>query len=215
MKKTLTMVVLILLCFSMTSCGIVEILRYTISDDIIDPVDGFFRDEDGVLIYNGNKYIVVDEINGDCEIDIRKEDVLLGYSSYWPFFPNTYYYTTTDDNPSFIMGGNGSYKEGTFVFLREDLYINGFVYALQSSSLEFEFTSSFIKTDKVNYDSHIKGEKFTRDTEVYFYMKEIPIIKAHKAIYLIDNTWYCVEFDVAYQLSDEFLGKLRAEGIIN
>ena len=215
MKKILTIVILILFCFSLTSCSAIEALKYSISGNIIDPADCFSRsEEEGTLIYQNNKYILVQELNGDCEIDITKEDILLGQSSNFPFFPNSYYYVNTYENPSFIMGGTSSAMIGSFVYLREDLYNAGIVYKI-NDSFEFEFTSAFIKTDKVDYDHHIAREKYTKFEIVDFYVKDIPIITACKSIYLIDNTWYCVEVDVAYQLSDEFVCKLTESGIID
>ena len=215
MKKILTIVFFILFCFSLTSCSAIEALKYSISGNIIDPADGFSRgEEEGTLIYQNNKYILVQELNGDCEIDITKEDILLGQISNFPFFPNSYYYINTDENPSFIMGGTSSAMIGSFVYLREDLYNAGIVYEI-IDSFEFEFTSAFIKTDKVDYDHHIAREKYTKFAIVDFYVKDIPIITARKRIYLIDNTWYCVEVDVAYQLSDDFVCKLTESGIIN
>lgn len=208
MKKLLTLVVLILFCFSLTSCSAIEALKYSISGDIIDPADGFSRSkEKDTLIYQNNKYILVQELNGDCEIDITKEDVLLGQTSNFPFFPNFHYYVKAEENPSFIVGG--SYYQGTFVFLREDLYSDTIVYVLNGSSFEFEFTSAFIETDKVDYDHHIASEKYTKVAIVDYYVKDIPIITARKRIYLIDNIWYHVKVDVAYQLSDEFVCQLQ------
>ena len=216
MKKILTIVIFILFCFSLTSCSAIEALKYSISGNIIDPADGFSRgEEEGTLIYQNNKYILVQELNGDCEIDITKEDILLGQTSNFPFFPNSYYYVKTDKNPSFIMGGTSSAMQGNFVYLREDLYSDTIVCVLNGGSFEFEFTSAFIKTDKADYDHHIAREKYTKSAIVDFYVKDIPIITARKRIYLIDNVWYCVEVGVAYQLSDEFVCKLTEAGIIN
>ena len=213
MKKLLTIVFLISFCFLLTSCSLIEAIKYTVSGDIIDPAEGFSRgEEDGVLVYQGNKYILIQEIGGDCEIDITEEDILLGQASNFPFFPNSFYYVNPDENPSFIMGG-ASYL-GTCVYLREDLYNAGVVYQI-NDSLEFEFSSAFIETDKVNYDRHIAREKYTRQAKVDFYVKDIPTILACQRIYLIDNTWYCVEVDIAYQLSDEFVSRLIEEGIID
>ncbi len=212
MKKLFTIVILILLCFSLTSCSVIEAIKYTVSGDIIDPAEGFSRgEEDGVLVYQDNKYILVQDIGGDCDIDITEEDILLGQTSNFPFFPNFYYYANTDINPSFIMGGPG---RGTFVYLREDLYNAGVVYQI-NDSLEFEFSSAFIETDKKDYDRHIAQKKSTKYAVVDFYVKGVPTILARKTFHMIDDVWYCVEVDVAYQLSDEFVSRLIEEGIID
>ena len=215
MKKILITFLLILFCFFFTSCGAIEALKYSISGDIIDPADGFSRgEEEGTLVYKDSKYILVQDLNGDCEIDITKDDIMIGQTSNFPFFPNSYYYVKTDKNPSFIMGGTSSAMQGNFVYLREDLYSDTIVCVLNGGSFEFEFTSAFIKTDKVDYDHHISREKYTKFAIVDFYVKDIPIITARKRIYLIDNMWYCVEVDVAYQLSDEFVSKLIEEDVM-
>ena len=214
MKKILVIVILTLFCFSLVSCSAIEALKYSISGDIIDPADNFSRGaEEGTLIYKNNNYILVQELSGYCEIDITQDDILLGQTSNFPFFPNSYYYVNPDENPSFIMGGTSAGMIGSFVYLREDLYNAGVVYEI-NDSFEFEFTSAFMITDKVDYDYHITREKYTRQAKVDFYVKDIPTILAFKRIYLIDNTWYCVEVDVAYQLSDEFVYQLTEEGII-
>ena len=215
MKKVLTIIFLILFCFSFVSCSAIDALKYSISRDIIDPADGFSRgEEEGTLVYKDSKYILVQELNGDCEIDITDDDILIGQTSNFPFFPNSYYYVKQDEDPSFITGGTSSARKGTFIYLKEDLYSDTIVYILNDSSFEFEFTSAFVKTDKVDYDHHIAREKYTKFAIVDFYMKDIPMITARKRIYLIDNKWYCVEVDVAYQLSDEFVSRLIAEEII-
>lgn len=212
MRKTLTTVILISFCFLLTSCSVIEAIKHTVSGDIIDPVEGFSRGkEDGVLVYQDNKYILIQDINGDCDIDITEEDILLGYTSNFPFFPNFYYYANTDENPSFIMGGPG---RGTFVYLREDLYNAGVVYQI-NESLEFEFSSAFIETDKKDYDRHIAQKKSTKYAVVDFYVKGVPAILARKTFHMIDDVWYCVEVDIAYQLSDEFVSRLIEEGIID
>ena len=213
MKKRLSIVLLIALCFLLTSCGVVKALKYTISGDIMDPVDGFSLGEgEGTLVYKDNKYILVHEISGACDIDITQEDILLGRRSNFPFFPDFYYHTSTDENPSFIM--YGSLDIGRGVYLREDLYHNGVIYVLNDSSFEFDFTSAFVKTDRVNNDD-LTGGACTKYATVDFYMKEIPIIRASKRIQLIDGVWYCVDIDVAYQLSDEFVCRLMEEGKID
>lgn len=215
MKKFLIIILLTLFCFSLTSCEAIEALKYSISGDIIDPVDGFSRGEENTLIYKDNKYILVQELDGDCEIDITKDDILIGRSSNFPFFPDSYYYVNSEENPSFIMGGTSAAIQGNFVYLRDDIYSDTIVYVLNDSSFEFEFASAFIETYKVDYDIHIAREKYTEQAIVDFHVKDITLITAHKNIYLIDNTWYCVELDVAYQLSDEFVCRLIEEEIIN
>ena len=129
--------------------------------------------------------------------------------SNWPLFPATQYLAPPTDDPSFITNGHG-----TAVYLREDLYHSDIVYVLNDNSFEFKFESAFVFTDKIDYDHHEASEKCTKGAIVNFYMKEIPEIKVMKNIYLIDSVWYCVEYDVAYQISDEFVAKLIDVGII-
>ena len=209
MKRLLTITILIMFCLSLTSCELVEAfkaLKGTITGEIVDSADGFERGEDySTLIYKNNKYILVEEINGETNAYIQGEDVYLGYSSNFPFFPGFMYYTSTDENPKFICSDH-------FVYLREDIYNNGIIYVLEDSSYEFEFSSAFIKTDAVNYSDHVADKNYTEYKKVNFYMKDIPEIAAEKEIYLIGNTWYNIEKDEAYQLSDEFsqeLGKAK------
>lgn len=216
MKRIATTALAILFCLSLTACSVINELKYAVSGDIIEPTEGFSQGEEkGTLIYKGNTYILASEINGSCDIDITKEDILLGYTSNFPIFPYSYYYARTDENPSFIVGGTNSYKIGTFVYLRKDIYSNDIVYVLRDGSFEFSFSSAFVKTDEVNYDVHISKKKYTKVAKVEFCMKEIPAIMVCKQIYLIDDTWYCVEVDAAYQLSEEFVRALTGNGTIH
>ena len=211
MKKLLAIILLILLCLSLTSCQVIKLLKHSITGELIDPVDGFsYGEEKGTFIYKGIKYVDVREINGDCRIATPWDYVLLGMRSNWPLFPATQYLVPPTDDPSFITNGYG-----TAVYLREDLYHSEIVYVLNDTSFEFKFEEAFVKTDKIDYDHHEASERCTKSAVVNFYMKDIPEIKVMKKIYLIDNVWYCVEYDVAYQLSDEFVTKLIEEKIIN
>ena len=212
MKKLFLMIIIILFCFSLTSCAAIKATKYSISGDIIDPVDGFYRDGEDMLIYDDSKYIVLQEIDGDCEIEITEKYILLGQRSNYPFFPNTKYHINIDENPTFITGSVSYY--GTGVYLREDIYNDSMIYVLNDSSFEFELAQSFIETDKVDYDDHVSKQKYTQVVILEFYMKEIPTIMAKKWIYQIDDDWYCFDNNVAYQLSDEFVDKLTDEGII-
>ena len=211
MKRILSAAIFILLCFSLTSCSAIEALQYSISGEIIDPIDGFSRGEEkGTMVYKDTKYICLQETSGDCRIEVTKEHILFGYTSNFPFFPNSAYYASTDENPDYIMGGNS--WTGTFVYLREDLYNKGVVYVLENSSYEFAFESAFVKTDKVNYNKHVEREKYKKIKVVDFYLKGAPDVKAFKRIFLIDEAWYCIETDVAYQLSDELVSQLKEQG---
>lgn len=210
MKRLLAILVLILLCFSLTSCQVIKLLKHSITGELMDPVEGFsYGEENGTFIYKGIKYVDVREINGDCRIATPWDYVLLGMRSNWPLFPATLYLVPPTDDPSFITNGYG-----TAVYLREDLYHSEIVYVLNDTSFEFKFEEAFVKTDKIDYDHHEASERCTKSAVVNFYMKDIPEIKVMKKIYLIDNVWYCVEYDVAYQLSDEFVAKLIEDGII-
>ena len=216
MKKILAVIILITLSVSLISCDAVYALKYSISGDIIDPVEGFSRgEEERTLIYKDNKYILLEEISGDCGIHLSDSDIMLGQQSNWPFFPNHAYYVNSGENPSFIMGGPASGSTATYVYIREDIYNGGIIYTVEDSRVEFDFAYDFIKTDKVNYDDHIKTESYAKNLKIHFYVKDIPIITVKKSIYLIDGVWYSVDIGDAYQLSDEFVDELIKEGIID
>lgn len=210
MKRIFTAVILLSLCFSLVSCGMARELKRAISGELIEPVKGFSNgDEDGTLVYNGNKYVIIKETNGDCEIELTSEDVLLGRASNFPFFTDTYYYASHDDSPRFIIGHiSGAF--GTFVFLREDLYNGGIVYALEDGSFEFEFSSAFTETDEINYKKYVSKKKYTRAETVRFYVKDTPEIKSLKNIYLINGVWYSIDKGAknAYKLFDDLVKNL-------
>ena len=71
MKKIVLVVILFLVCTNLVSCSVFNALSYSISGDIIDPVGDFSRGSDkGVFVYDGNNYILIDEVSGNFDFDI-------------------------------------------------------------------------------------------------------------------------------------------------
>ena len=212
MKKYVAIFLLVLLCFSMTSCQISELVYYSISGEILDPVEGFSRSDEGNgFIYKGNKYILVNEINGDCDIVLPDEYIRLGGRCNWPFFPNYYYYARDDESPDYLLGGLG---RGSFVYLREDLYKNGIIYTIADGSIDFEQYSAFIPADKIA-DRQDAIERCDKSARISFHIKNLPEITATKTIYLIDGDWYTADAGGVYRLSSEFVAELESFGILN
>ena len=214
MKKILLALMVLFLCVNLISCSdVLTYLSYTISGEIIDPVGDFSRGDDkGTLIFGGKKYIeIVDEFAGDFEIKITDEDVHLGDTSNWPFFPNTGYYANKAENPEYIAEEiSSSYA---MVYLREDLYTNPLTYVLQDTDYEFDFSSAFIKTDRVSYDKDVH-EKNPRQVVVYFYVKDYPRLTVNIRIYKIDGKWYYIKTDEAFILSEGFLNTLMNNDLL-
>ncbi len=212
MKKLLLVVTVLFLCVNLSSCGIWEELSYAISGEILEPVDGFSRgSENGTLIFCGNKYILIDEFNGDFQFYITKEDILLGLSSNFPFFPASSYYATTKENPDYIAGGN-TVGFASFVFLREDLHQSR-LYVLENTDCEFDFSSDFIATKAVSYERHVKRGR-NESIELHFSVKDCPRLTAKINIYKIRGKWYYIEHDGAYALSEDFLSALTENGLL-
>ena len=171
MRKFVLIATILLICINLISCSAFTALSYTISGDIIDPVDGFsFGDDKGTLVLDGNNYILIEEFNGDFNFNITEEDVLLGQTSNFPFFPNFGYYANAAENAEYIASGNVIM---TCVYLREDLYQEPLCYVLQDIDYEFDFSSAFIKTEDVSYKKHIEGKEY-HGTNLYFYVKDYP-----------------------------------------
>ena len=76
MKRFILIVTLFLVCINLFSCSAFNDLSYSISGDIIDPVEDFSRGKDkGVFVYDGNNYILIDEVSGNFDFDIVEEDI--------------------------------------------------------------------------------------------------------------------------------------------
>ena len=139
MRKFILLAAMLALCIMLTSCSAVEALKYSISGDIIDPVDDFSRGSDkDTFVFGGTDYILTDEMSGDFEVDITDEDVLLGQTSNFPFFTNTCYYANKAEKPEYITAG-GFHGTATVVYLREDLYQTPLHFVLQDTDYEFDF----------------------------------------------------------------------------
>lgn len=211
MRKFVLIATILLICINLISCSAFTALSYTISGDIIDPVDGFsFGDDKGTLVLDGNNYISIEEFNGDFNFNITEEDVLLGQTSNFPFFPNFFYYANAAENAEYIASGNVIM---TCVYLREDLYQEPLCYVLQDIDYEFDFSSAFIKTEDVSYKKHLEGKEY-HGTILYFYVKDYPRLIVELRICKINEKWYYVESDVAYELSQSFLSVLEENDLL-
>ena len=215
MKKFVLIATMLFICINLISCSAFSALSYSISGDIIDPVGDFSRGSDkGTLVWGGNNYILIDEFNGDFEFDIIEEDVFLGQTSNFPFFPNSSYYANALENADYIAGGSASHGLATFVYLREDLYQSPLCYVLQGTEYEFDFSSAFIKTEEVSYKTHIEGKEYY-GTRLNFFVKDHPRITVSLRICKINDKWYYIEYDEAFVLSEAFLTALTVNNLLN
>ena len=209
MRKFILLAAMIALCIMLTSCSAVEALKYSISGDIIDPIGDFSRGSDkDTFVFGGNDYILIDEMNGDFDVDITDEAVLLGQTSNFPFFPNTGYYANKAEKPEYITAG-----EGTVVYLREDLYQTSLHYVLQDTDYEFDFSSAFVKTEEVSHKKHIEGKEFYGG-RINFYVKDFRRLTISLVICKINEKWYHIEYDEAFALTEEFLNVLMENDLL-
>ena len=206
MKKLVLIVVLLFVCINLVSCEIIYLLSYTISGDIMDPVDGFSRgSEDGVLVFGENEYILIEELNGDFSFFVSEDDLLLGQRCNFPFFPSAKFYANTEENADYIAYGNYVL---TSVFLRKDLYKTPLYYVLQDTDYEFDFSTAFIKTEDVSYEKDIEGKESLYSEIISIYLKDYPRLVAEVRIYKINEKWYFIEYDKSFLVSEAFLSAL-------
>ena len=214
MKRFVLIVTLFLVCTNLVSCSVFNALSYSISGDIIDPVGDFSRGSDkGVFVYDGNNYILIDEVPGNFEFDIVEEDILLGQTSNWPFFPNSFYYANAIEKPDYIASGSSSSNIMACVYLREDLYRSPLCYVLQGTNYEFDFSSAFVATEEVSYETHLEGKEY-RGTRLNFYVKDYPRLTVSLRICKINKKWYYIEHDKAFALSEAFLNVLVENNLL-
>lgn len=212
MKRLVLLATTLLICANLISCAAFTALSYSISGDIIDPVGDFsFGDDKGTLVFDENNYILIEEFNGDFNFNITEDDVLLGQTSNFPFFPNFVYYANAAENAEYIASGSGSIM--TCVYLREDLYKEPLCYVLQDIDYEFDFSSAFTETSDVSYKTHVEGKR-NYCTDVNFYVDGYPRLTVSMRIYQIDEKWYIIENDEAYELSQSFLSVLEDNALL-
>ena len=186
-------------------------MSYSISGDIINPVEGFSRGNNkGTFVFGEDNYILIEEFNGKFYFDITEEDLLLGQTSNFPFFGNFGYYANSAENADYIASGS---EIMTCVYLRDDLYQAPLCYVLQDIDYEFDFSSTFIKTEDVSYKKHIEGKEY-HGTNLYFYVKDYPRLIVELSICKINEKWYYIEQDEAFALSEVFLNVLVENNLL-
>ena len=208
MKKFVLLLAIILICSNLVSCEVFTALSYTISGEVYEPVGDFSRDGDNAFIWGGKRYVVISEVVGEFSIDITEEDVYLGQTSNFPFFPNFGYYANAVENADYIMSGSMSGNQATCVYLREDLYHTPLLYMLQDTEYEFDFASAFIRTEDVSYEKDIEPHKEYHASILYFYVKDYPRLMVELVVRELNNKWYYIKHDEAFELSEDFLNVL-------
>ena len=208
MKKVALFLVVLLLCINLVSCEVFTALSYSISGKVYEPVGDFSRDGNNAFIFDGKRYVLISEMVGEFRIDITKEDVYLGQTSNWPFFPNSGYYANAEKDADYIMSGTYTSGIATAVYLREDLYQNSPRYVLQDADYEFDFASAFIRTEDVSYEKDIEPHKEYHTSRLYFYVKDYPRLAVELLVRELNDKWYYFEYDEAFELSEDFLNVL-------
>ena len=208
MKKVALFLVVLLLCINLVSCEVFTALSYSISGKVYEPVGDFSRDGNNAFIFDGKRYVLISEMVGEFRIDITKEDVYLGQTSNWPFFPNSGYYANAEKDADYIMSGTYTLDIATAVYLREDLYQNSPRYVLQDADYEFDFASAFIRTEDVSYEKDIEPHKEYHTSRLYFYVKDYPRLAVELLVRELNDKWYYFEYDEAFELSEDFLNVL-------
>lgn len=212
MKKLALIALLLCACMTLCACDALSALSYSITGEIINPVDGFSRGGDkSTLVFGGSTYILIEELNGDFDFSVGEESLLLGETSNFPFFTNFYYYANKTENADYIAGASG--LPATFVYLREDLYTDPLLYVLQNTDYEFDFSSAFTVTDEVSFKKDIKGQD-RRDAKLKFYVKGFPELVASVTVYEINGKWYYVDNDEVFALSESFLGAVTQSDLL-
>ena len=211
MKRLCMLAVIALLCVGLISCS--YYLYQSVSGEIIDPVEGFSRgSEEGTFLLGGKRYILIDEFSGDFEFYITDEDVFLGATSNFPFFPNFHYYANAAEEADYIACGGSGNGIMTVAYLREDLY--PICYRLEDAAYEFDFSSAFVKTEEVSYQKHIEGKEY-HGTELRLCVKDYPKLKISIHIAKINEKWYYVKHDEAFALSESFVNVLEENHLLS
>ena len=210
MKKLICLLlVMVFLCLNLSSCDAWDALRYAISGDIVEPIDGFSRgSKKNTLILHENKYILFEELNGEFRIDKTKEHIRLGQQSNFPFFPNSGFYATDTTDPLYI--GVGSGFTITCVYLKEGAFPSPMRYTLEGTEYSFDFASAFVKTNEVNYNRDIVNNELPYK-RIKIHIVDYPELKAEIGVYRLNGTWYFTNASKTvevYKLSEDFANTL-------
>lgn len=202
MKKSLCVIFSLILLLSLPSCASINPFASDMGD--------LSFDEDGVLLYHGNRYYQADD-RFYVRTELIDAAIELGYSSNFPFFPNFYYYALEEETPLFIWG-TGGYT----LYVREDYDLYGAIYCVEDTDIEIALCDAMTKFS-LNYET-TTSDDISRYRDMTFHLKEEPRIYVfvagpyrHKKEY---GCWYFMCGGQAWRLSDALVAQLEANGIL-
>ncbi len=198
-RNNFLMMIIVVLCFSMTSCSFFEI-----DCDKYGTVDYVVEDETTAYVYQNNKYYANYMFDVTRVEGIRdEEDVEIGCDAFSTF------YSYTEDHPIYMYCSS----KGLIVLFREDYDYRSDHFIIEGTDSIFLFSEAIANQPSVQYDGF---KTYPTKTSVRIYSETYPKIRANILIFLEDGKWYALFDGIdAYLLSDEFVDMLIENEIIS
>ncbi len=181
-------------------------------------LDHIVNDMHGELAWIGDNNLSYHEqtyYRTDLRFQVRTDNYEEIFELGWQrpvLFPDIHYYAFNNENPPFIFSDNSksaSFNKGLWVRENYDLY--GALYTVEDSNIEITLTDAMTKSAV-----EVSMIDTTVFRSLYLYLKDDPRIEVYlSGPYELNDNWYVVKMGECWLLSEEFVGQLKAEGVIN
>lgn len=212
-KRIIAISLLIIVIMSFSSCNHVHYMvagMFDLDTDIYRNVDYRYDEEQEVyyLEYQNEKYYSCEKY-GMFHIDIDKEDWHdLGWYYCFPFNIAQYYYSYTTESPDYIFPP----QEEVF-FFKETFDYKKEIFIVEGTTIAFEFSEIFTQNTIQAEGSHSKYK------EIRLRSQKHNSLYINAEIWIKDEIYYVfihnMDFNYAYQLSDNFRNALIENNIIS
>lgn len=192
MKKFVSSILFLVLCFLLTACNIND-TKYEKSDD----------GETTALVYQNKKYYytdlfyVTEQLTVPCEGDIK-----IGENHYAD------YYSYASEEPIYIYGKPKSIS----LHFCEDYDYNTDIFVIDGTYIEIVFSDIFAESDYIERDTF---KKYDQEISIKLSSKLYPKLYTKMKVFLKNDVWYIAFNNKVYNISNRFLSLLIENEIIS
>lgn len=198
------MLVLVVICLSLTSCAVFEWLSADTHGEIewIENEDS----ETDELLYQDQVYCSTDSW---FTLWTKEDDIELGWQYNFPFSNRIGYYSNTAEAPLYIWLSRCVDDYALNVYMKEGWDFQNQLFVLEGTDIEFVFSEMIVKQE-----GDLEPVNSLSGYAIVIYLKEDPRLEIHMHVYVKGDRYFFVQNGERWFLSKEFVSLLKQADMI-
>ena len=203
-KPLLLLVLVLIMCGSLSSCALVEWITVDCHGDI-SYVDLANSEHEG-LLYQDNIYVPADYW---FFFETKETDIELGWFYNLPFSGQCGLYSYTSDAPLFIWTSRYVGDIAISIYIKEDYDYLSQTYILDGTDISFILSDMISKADE-----ELGPADSSSSSEISLYIADAPRLLISKKVYVTNDVYYFVVDGQDWILTEEFVSILRDNNLL-